>query len=91
MKNDGLTLSYRSAFDLLNDMLVEIVEIENDCVQFEEVKKFIDMTNEFKKNVCRWVDTTLYVDYLNNKKHIDNCFEYCCDTIHELEKDGVVL
>ena len=91
MKNDGLTLSYRSAFDLLNDMLIKIEEIKNDCVQFEEVKMFIDMTNELKKNICRWVDTTLYVDYLNNKKHIDNCFEYCCDTIHELEKDGVVL
>ena len=91
MKNDVLNLNYRSAFDLLNDMLVKIVEIENDCVQFEEVKIFIDMTNEFKKNVCRWVDTTLYVDYLNNKKHIDDCFEYCCDVIHELEKDGVVL
>ena len=91
MKNDGLILNYRSTFDLLNDMLVKIVEIKNDCVQFEEVKMFIDMTNELKKNICRWVDTTLYVDYLNNKRYIDECFEYCCDEIHELEKDGVVL
>ena len=91
MKNDGLILNYRSTFDLLNDMLVKIVEIKNDCVQFEEVKMFIDMTNELKKNICRWVDTTLYVDYLNNKRYIDESFEYCCDEIHELEKDGVVL
>lgn len=91
MKNDGLILNYRSAFELLNDVLVKIVEIKNDCVQFEEVKMFIDMVNELRKNVCRWVDTTLYVDYLNNKKYIDECFEYCCDIIHELEKDGVTL
>lgn len=91
MKNDVLILNYSSTFDLLNDLLVKIVEIENDCVQFEEVKMFIDMTNELKKNVCRWVDTTLYIDYLNNKKYIDEFFEYCCNEIHELEKDGVIL
>ena len=94
MKNYGLVLnyrSYRSTFELLNDVLVKIVEIKNDCVQFEELKMLIDMINELKKNVCRWVDTTLYVDYLNNKKYIDECFEYCCDEIHELEKDGVIL
>lgn len=91
MKNDGLILNYRSTSDLLNDVLVKIVEIKDDCVQFEEVKMFIDMANELKKNVCRWVDTTLYVDYLNNKRYIDECFEYCRDTIHELEKDGVAL
>lgn len=91
MKNYGLILNYRSAFELLNDVLVKMKEIENDCVQFEEVKMFIDMANELKKNVYRWVDTTLYVDYLNNKKYIDECFEYCCDIIHELKEDGVEL
>ena len=89
MKNDELNLNYRSTFELLNDVLVKIVLIKNDCVQFEEVKMFIDMTNELKKNVCRWVDTTLWVDYLNNKKYIDDCFEYCSDIINELKEEGV--
>ena len=91
MKDDGLDLNYRSTFELLNDVLVKIVIMQNNCVQFEEVKILIDMINELRKNVLRWVDTTLWVDYLNNKKYIDECFEYCCETIHELEKDGVIL
>ena len=89
MKNDGLILNYRSTFELLNDVLVKLIEIKNDCVQFEEVKIFIDMTNELRKNVFRWVDTTLWVDYLNNKKYIDDCFEYCSDIINELKEEGV--
>ena len=89
MKENLLPLNYRSTFELLNDVLVKLIEIKNDCVQFEEVKMFIDMTNELRKNVCRCVDTTLWVDYLNNKKYIDDCFEYCSDIINELKEEGV--